>query len=53
LYHLKCRPGDIAENVLVSGDPGRSSRIAELLEGARLVNGNRGLLIQGTTTAGG
>ncbi len=44
MYHLKCRPGDIAENVLVSGDPGRSSRIAELLEGARLVNGNRGLL---------
>jgi DeoD family purine-nucleoside phosphorylase len=44
MYHLLCREGDIAERVLTCGDPGRATKISILLDGAKLVNGNRGLL---------
>ncbi len=42
-YHILARPEDIAERVLVVGDPGRADSIAkELLKEAKLVNSNRG-----------
>ena len=42
-YHILAKPGDIAERVLVVGDPGRADAIArELLSDATLVNSNRG-----------
>lgn len=43
-FHIKARPGDIAENVIAVGDPGRVKILSELLEDIRIVNENRGLL---------
>ncbi|MCS7107677.1 MAG: purine-nucleoside phosphorylase [Acidilobaceae archaeon] len=44
--HIRASPGDIAEKVVVAGDPGRIRFIAEnFLEEPRLVNENRGLLV--------
>lgn len=43
--HLRCRPSDIAPNVIAAGDPGRVRTIADLLENVRVVNENRGLLV--------
>ena len=43
--HLRAQPGDYAPAVLLPGDPLRAERIArEFLDGARQVNGERGLL---------
>src|SRR6266545_693557 len=46
--HLRAEPGDYAPLVLLPGDPARATTIAGRfdggLEGARLVNDNRGLL---------
>ncbi|MCP2015724.1 purine-nucleoside phosphorylase [Deinococcus sp. HSC-46F16] len=43
--HLRAEPGDVAEYVLLPGDPGRARRIAETyLEGARLYTEHRQLL---------
>jgi len=39
--HLKIKQGDIAENVLLPGDPARAELIAQRLERARLVARNR------------
>lgn len=39
--YLKCRPGDIAPRILLSGDPARVDRVANLLDDARKVAGNR------------
>lgn len=44
MYHIRCKKGDIAERVIVCGDPGRVERIAKLLSERKLVNENRGLL---------
>ncbi|MEM4405489.1 MAG: nucleoside phosphorylase [Candidatus Methanomethylicaceae archaeon] len=44
LYHIRCKKGDVAERVIVCGDPGRTKRVAELLKEPKLVNENRGLL---------
>ncbi len=44
MHHIRCSPGDVARRVIVCGDPGRSRRASEFLEGARLVSENRGLL---------
>ncbi len=44
MYHLRCSKGDIAERVIVCGDPGRTKKVAEFFEEKRLVNKNRGLL---------
>lgn len=44
MYHIRCKEGDVAERVIVCGDPGRTKRVAEFLEEPRLVNDNRGLL---------
>lgn len=40
--HILARPGDIAEKVIVAGDPGRVDYIARMLEEPRLVSSNRG-----------
>ena len=40
-YHLQLEPGQSGEYVLLPGDPGRSQRIAERLDGARKVAANR------------
>ena len=39
--HLLCRQGDIAPYVLLPGDPGRVTRFAELLDGAKEISFNR------------
>lgn len=44
MYHLKCKKGDVAEKVIVCGDPRRCQGIARLMQESRLVNDNRGLL---------
>ena len=42
--HLKANKGDYAPIVLLVGDPGRAEMIGQILENARLVNKNRGLI---------
>ena len=42
--HIKAEPGEVAERVIVSGDPARVEQLATYLEDARLVNKNRGYL---------
>lgn len=39
--HIRCRAGDVAEYVLIPGDPARAGRIAKRLDNARLVACNR------------
>ncbi len=34
-YHIGCKPGDIARNVLLCGDPARAYRVAEYFQDAR------------------
>ncbi|MGA2479116.1 MAG: nucleoside phosphorylase [Spirochaetia bacterium] len=34
-YHIRCRKGDVAEYVLLPGDPGRTEKIAESWESSR------------------
>jgi uridine phosphorylase len=40
-YHIRCKPGDVGEAVLLPGDPGRSEAIAQLFERPRLIARNR------------
>ena len=42
--HIRANPGDIAERVVIVGDPERARQLSELLSNARLVNENRGLI---------
>ena len=42
--HIRAKPGDVAESVIVVGDPARAVQVAGILRDARLVNSNRGLL---------
>lgn len=42
--HIRAQPGDVAPIVLLPGDPGRATRAAGRLEGARCYNEFRGLL---------
>jgi 5'-methylthioadenosine phosphorylase len=42
--HIKAKKGDIAENVVMSGDPARVKQLSEYLVEARMVNENRGFL---------
>lgn len=44
MYHIKCRKGEIADKVIVCGDPRRSQLISGSLQECRMVNENRGLL---------
>ncbi|MCY0859930.1 MAG: purine-nucleoside phosphorylase [Sulfolobaceae archaeon] len=43
--HILAKKEDIAEKVIVAGDPGRVKIISSLLEDPKLVNENRGFLI--------
>ena len=40
-YHIRCKPGDVGEVVLLPGDPGRVEPIARLLDNPRLIAQNR------------
>ncbi len=40
-YHIRCRPGDVGEVVLLPGDPGRCEAIASHFNRARLIARNR------------
>ena len=40
-YHIRCKPGDVGEVVLLPGDPGRVEPIAKLLDRPRLIARNR------------
>jgi len=42
--HLKAKKGDVAERVVVAGDPARVVQLSKMLGGARLVNENRGFV---------
>jgi purine-nucleoside phosphorylase len=42
--HIRALAGDVAPIVLLPGDPGRATRVAQLLEGVRCYNEHRGLL---------
>ena len=43
--HIKAKKGEVAERVVVSGDPARVTQLSSDLRHARLVNDNRGLLV--------
>ena len=40
-YHIRCKPGDVGDVVLLPGDPGRVESIARLLDRPRLIARNR------------
>lgn len=40
-YHIRCKPGDVGEAVLLPGDPGRCESIAQLFDRPRLIARNR------------
>ena len=40
-HHIRCLPGDVADKVLLPGDPRRAERTAELLDDARHIATNR------------
>jgi 5'-methylthioadenosine phosphorylase len=42
--HIKVQKGDIAERVLISGDPARTVQLSKYLRDTKLVNENRGFL---------
>jgi uridine phosphorylase len=43
--YLRCRPGDVAPLVLLTGDPARVDRIAQMLENPRSVSQNREFVV--------
>ncbi|MGC9174844.1 MAG: purine-nucleoside phosphorylase [Thermoprotei archaeon] len=43
--HIKLKKGQLAERVLVAGDPERVKQVSELLKDAKLVNDNRGFYV--------
>ncbi|ACP36704.1 purine or other phosphorylase family 1 [Sulfolobus islandicus Y.G.57.14] len=43
--HILAKKGEVAERVLIAGDPGRVRLLSLLLESPRLVNENRGFLV--------
>jgi uridine phosphorylase len=44
-FHIKCEPGDIGPYVFCPGDQARAGKIAERMEGARLVAESRGYVV--------
>jgi uridine phosphorylase len=40
-YHIRCKPGDVGDVVLLPGDPGRVESIAKQLDRPRLIARNR------------
>ncbi|MFP3298355.1 MAG: purine-nucleoside phosphorylase [Thermocladium sp.] len=43
--HIKAKRGNIADSVIMAGDPARVKRLADLLTHPRVVNKNRGFLV--------
>jgi 5'-methylthioadenosine phosphorylase len=43
-HHIKAKKGDVAEKVVISGDPARVVQLSGILKNRRLVNENRGFL---------
>lgn len=43
--HILAKKGDVAEKVIIAGDPGRVKNLAKFLEEPQLVNENRGFLV--------
>ncbi|AHC51532.1 5'-methylthioadenosine phosphorylase [Sulfolobus acidocaldarius SUSAZ] len=43
--HILAKKGDVAERVIIAGDPGRVRYIAKFLDDVRTVNENRGFLV--------
>ncbi|MEM1542053.1 MAG: purine-nucleoside phosphorylase [Ignisphaera sp.] len=43
--HIKAKKGEVAERVIVAGDPARVEQVASILDNPVLVNRNRGLLV--------
>lgn len=43
--HIKAKRGDIAERVIVAGDPARVEQLIKMIENPRLVNTNRGFTV--------
>ncbi|AWS00097.1 purine-nucleoside phosphorylase [Metallosphaera hakonensis] len=43
--HILARKGEVADKVLVVGDPGRAELLSSLLDSPKLVNRNRGFLV--------
>ena len=43
--HIKAKPEDVAERVVVVGDPARAEFLANMLEDVKLVNRNRGFYV--------
>lgn len=52
LYHLGCRPGDIAPYILAVADPSRASRIAERIGGMKRKGEKREYIVYTGTHAG-
>ena len=50
--HIRCREGDVAEYVLIPGDPARAERIAKRLDNAHLVARNREYAVSPGSYAG-
>ena len=42
--HILAKPEEIAERVIIAGDPARVKQVAQMLDEAKLVNENRGFL---------
>ncbi len=43
--HIKAKKGDVAERVIIAGDPARVEQVKELLSNVKLVNTNRGFIV--------
>jgi len=43
--HIKAKRGNVADSVIMAGDPARVKRLADLLTHPRVVNKNRGFLV--------
>ncbi|HDI02352.1 MAG TPA: nucleoside phosphorylase, partial [Ignisphaera sp.] len=50
--HIKAKKGEVAERVVIAGDPARVEQLAEMLENVKLVNKNRGLIVYTGTYKG-
>ena len=51
-WHIKCDPDDISRFVFCPGDQARAKKIADHLDGARLISDSRGYAVYGGTYKG-
>ncbi|MBL8132253.1 MAG: hypothetical protein JNL42_10380 [Anaerolineae bacterium] len=50
--YLRCTPGDIAERVLLTGDPARIERIVGMMDGGQIIAQNREFLVASGSVKG-